>query len=132
MKRKVLVADDEAHILHVLSTKLAKAGYEVVTALDGEEALELCLAEKPDMVITDYQMPCLTGLELCHRLRQNAQAREIPVLMLTARGFDIAPGEMAAAGIAGVLSKPFSPREILERVGQLLGETAKPTEGRQL
>lgn len=122
MGKRVLVADDEAHILHVVSMKLAHAGYEVLTALDGEEAMELCLAEKPDLLITDYQMPCLTGLELCEKLRESEQTREIPVLMLTAHGFDIEPDKMAAAGIAGVLTKPFSPREVLVSVERLLGE----------
>jgi two-component system, OmpR family, alkaline phosphatase synthesis response regulator PhoP len=121
VKKKILVADDEAHILHIVSMKLSNAGYEVVTAVDGEEALELCLAEKPDLVITDFQMPYLTGLELSHRLRQEEQTKSIPVLMLTARGFEIEPGEMAKAGIVDVLSKPFSPREVLERVQQLVG-----------
>lgn len=120
MAKKVLVADDEAHILYVLSMKLSNAGYEVVTALDGEEALELCQAERPDLVIADYQMPYLTGLELCKKLRESDKTRDVPVLMLTARGFDIEPHEMVAAGIAGVMSKPFSPREVLARVDQLL------------
>lgn len=131
MGRKVLVVDDEAHIVHVLSMKLANAGYEAIAAVDGEEALELCLAERPDLVITDYQMPCMTGLEFCRRLRSNNQTKDIPVLMLTARGFDIPPHEMAAAGIAGVMSKPFSPREVLSRVGGLLaGQTAEQSNGR--
>lgn len=120
MGKKVLVADDEAHILHVVSMKLANAGYEVLTALDGEEAYELCLAELPDLVITDYQMPYMTGLELCRRLRQDKSTREAPVLMLTARGLEIEQEEMIAAGIAATISKPFSPREVLAMVEKLL------------
>ncbi len=118
--QKILVADDEAHILHVVTMKLNHAGYEIITAMDGEEALELTLAEKPDLVITDFQMPYMTGLELCMRLRQNEQTRNIPVLMLTARGFDIEEHEMAEAGIRDVISKPFSPREVLRSVQHLL------------
>ncbi len=118
--RKILVADDEAHIRHVVSMKLANAGYEIITATDGEEALELALTEKPDMIITDFQMPFMSGLELCTRLRENELTRDIPVLMLTARGFDIEEHEMAAAGLRDVLSKPFSPREVLRRVQHLL------------
>ena len=121
MSAKILVADDEAHILHVVSMKLRNAGYEVFTAVDGEEALELAKAEKPDLVITDFQMPIMTGLELCKALRAIDSLRDIPAVMLTARGFDIGPGEMAAAGITAVLAKPFSPREVLERVTELLG-----------
>lgn len=120
MSRKVLVADDEAHIRHIVSMKLRNAGYQVITATDGEEALELCLAERPDLVITDYQMPYMTGLEMCGKLRENDRTRGIPVLMLTARGFDIETHKMIEAGIAGTLSKPFSPREVLTRVQELL------------
>lgn len=117
---KILVADDEAHILHVVSMKLRNAGYEVMTAVDGEEAMELCVSDRPDLVITDYQMPLMTGLEVCRRLRENELTSSIPTIMLTARGFDIEPGEMHNAGIAAVLAKPFSPRELLDKVNSLL------------
>jgi len=118
--KKILVADDETHILHVVSMKLLNAGYEVITAMDGEEARDLCLAELPDLLITDYQMPCMTGLELCTQLRADERTRDIPALMLTARGFDIEPEEMAAAGISAILAKPFSPREVLQKVEALI------------
>ena len=120
MSKKILVADDETHILHVVSMKLLNAGYEVITAMDGEEARDLCLAELPDLLITDYQMPYMTGLELCKQLHADEQTRAIPALMLTARGFDIESGEMAAAGISAVLAKPFSPRELLQTVEALV------------
>ena len=124
MAKKILVADDEAHILHVVSMKLRNAGYEVITAEDGQEALELCEAEKPDLIITDYQMPAKTGLEVCKELRQHEATKAIPAIMLTARGFDIEPQEMAEAGIAAVMAKPFSPREVLEKVACLLAGAA--------
>ncbi len=122
MSATILVADDEAHILHVVSMKLRNAGLEVITAVDGEEALELCLAEQPDLLITDFQMPYMTGLELCVALRE--QGKEIPAILLTARGFDISPDEVAGTGITAVLAKPFSPREVLAKVQSLL-ETAE-------
>jgi len=117
--KKILVADDETYILHVVSRKLLNAGYEVITAMDGEEARDLCLAELPDLLITDYQMPYMTGLELCRQLRADERTRAIPALMLTARGFDVEQGELAAAGISAVLAKPFSPREVLQKVEAL-------------
>ena len=120
--KRIIAADDEAHILHIVSMKLKNAGYEVMTAMDGEEAMELCQAEHPDLLITDYQMPYMSGLELCKELRRGEQTKDIPALMLTARGFDIEPDEMAEAGIAAVLAKPFSPREVLQRVRDLIGE----------
>jgi len=126
--KKILVADDEAHIRHIVSMKLSNAGYEVATAEDGEEALELAQSDSPELVITDFQMPYLTGLEMCRRLRQTHSAEQIPVLMLTARGFDIEPDEMAAAGISDVLSKPFSPREVLQKVQELIGQAGEARE----
>jgi len=100
--------------------KLKNAGYNVLTAMDGEEALELCASEVPDLVITDLQMPIMSGLDLCKAMRASDETKGIPAILLTARGFDLEPAEMAEAGIAVVLAKPFSPREVLEHVKRVL------------
>jgi CheY-like chemotaxis protein len=121
-KPLILVVDDETHILHVMTLKLAKAGYDVITAEDGEEALEVALRHEPDLVITDYQMPFMTGLELCIQLQQHDRTRATPALMLTARGFSLAGEYMDQTNILGVISKPFSPRDVLGRVRELVGE----------
>jgi two-component system alkaline phosphatase synthesis response regulator PhoP len=105
----------------VVSLKLSNAGYEVITAEDGEEGLEVALQRNPDVVITDYQMPYMTGLELCTALKQHEVTRATPALMLTARGFSISNEALDKTNIVGVLSKPFSPREVLGRVQELLG-----------
>jgi CheY-like chemotaxis protein len=115
-----LVVDDEVHILHVVSLKLCNAGYEVITAQDGREALELAQTERPDVIITDFQMPFLSGLELCQRLKQIPSTREIPAVMLTARGFTLDESAMQATGIRVCLNKPFSPREVLRVVDEML------------
>lgn len=122
MSFKILIADDEAHILHVLSMKLKNAGFVVVTAMDGEEALELCQSERPDMLITDNQMPFLTGMELATQVHQIEALKTLPIMLLTARGYDLTNEDIAAAGIAAVLAKPFSPREVLEKVATFLGQ----------
>jgi CheY-like chemotaxis protein len=122
--KKILVVDDEAHILHVVSLKLRNAGFDVVTAGDGEEGLDIALQVIPDLIITDFQMPFMTGLELCQRLKTSPQTAEIPALMLTARGFSLTPGDLAATNIVGVLSKPFSPREVLAKVQELVSTVA--------
>ncbi len=114
--KKVLVVDDEVHILHVVSLKLQNAGYEVVTTQDGSEALEVAQVELPDLIITDYQMPHLSGLELCCKLRNIPSTREIPAIMLTARGFSLDSKATTAAGIIKCVNKPFGPREILRIV----------------
>lgn len=123
MSAKIIVADDEAHILHVVSMKLRNSGYEIITAVDGEEALDLCKQENPALLITDNQMPYMTGLELCKELRKDERTKDIKAIMLTARGFDIEEEELEGSGISEVLAKPFSPREVLQRVKQLLGES---------
>lgn len=124
-KPLILVVDDEAHIRHVVTLKLSNAGYNVITAEDGEEGLELCLEHLPDLVITDYQMPYMTGLELCIGLKKHPSTSAIPALMLTARGFSIASEYMDQTNILEVTSKPFSPRDILLRVQELLGEVVE-------
>ncbi|MCA9293379.1 MAG: response regulator [Phycisphaerales bacterium] len=119
---KILVVDDEAHIVHVVALKLRNAGYTVVTASDGEEALELAINELPDLVITDLQMPYLSGLQLCEKLRETKELAHVPAMMLTARGYSIAEEDLARTNIRAVLSKPFSPREVLERTKTMLAE----------
>jgi two-component system phosphate regulon response regulator PhoB len=116
----ILVADDEAHIVHVVTLKLQNAGYRVITAEDGEEALALAIEHQPDLVITDFQMPFMTGLELCMQLKTHEQTKTIPALMLTARGFSLASEYLEQTNIVTVLSKPFSPRDILARVQELI------------
>ncbi len=119
--RRVLVADDESHILNVVSLKLRNAGYQVLTARDGQEALELAQQNHPDLLITDYHMPMLSGLELCRRLRQDPATAGIPAIMLTARGYSLSDADTAHSGICRMLSKPFSPRHLLLTVEEVIG-----------
>jgi CheY-like chemotaxis protein len=122
MIKTILVADDESHILNVVSLKLRNAGYRVVTARDGQEALELAEQEKPDLIITDYHMPQLSGLELCQKLKQQESTSMIPAIMLTARGYHLEPEDTEKSGIQRMLSKPFSPRQLLTTVNEVLQE----------
>jgi CheY-like chemotaxis protein len=122
--KKILVADDESHILHVVSLKLRNAGFEVLTASDGQEALELAQAQRPDLLITDYHMPQLSGLELCQKLKQDSATARIPTIMLTARGYQLDPKDTQGSGILRMISKPFSPRHLLEAVNEVLLEAA--------
>ncbi len=120
--KRVLVADDDVHILDVVSYKLQNAGLEVITARNGQEALEQAQVERPDLLIMDYQMPGLNGLEVCLQLREEPQTQRIPAIMLTARGLDVEQSELDRAGISVVIAKPFSPREVLSCVEELLGQ----------
>ena len=123
-EKTILVADDETHILHVVSLKLRNAGFRVLTARDGQEALEIAQHEHPDLLITDYHMPQLSGLELCQRLKQDAHTSGIPAIMLTARGYHLEPHDTEQSGILRMLSKPFSPRHLLTTVNEVLAGKA--------
>jgi CheY-like chemotaxis protein len=126
--KTILIADDETHILNVLSIKLQNAGYNVITAEDGAEAYELACTQKPDLVITDYQMPRLSGLELCSKLTCDPATSDVSAILLTARGFSMSEEDMRLGNIKEVITKPFSPRKVLSRVQELLGEAAPAAE----
>ena len=123
-EKTILVADDETHILNVVSLKLRNAGFNVITARDGQEALEMAQQNHPDLLITDYHMPQLSGLELCQRLKQDNGTSNIPAIMLTARGYHLEPHDTEQSGILRMLSKPFSPRQLLSTVNEVLEEKA--------
>ena len=127
--KTILVVDDEAHIVQVLSLKLRNAGYLVQTAADGEEAFETARADCPDLVIADFQMPYMTGIELCRALAADPVTADVPVLILTARGYAIDDADLAVGNIRDVVSKPFSPRGILKQVEGLLGTPDQPRSG---
>jgi two-component system alkaline phosphatase synthesis response regulator PhoP len=119
-ERKVLVVDDEIHIVHVVAIKLRNNGFEVITAANGAEAFELACSEKPDIIVTDFQMPVMTGLELVEKIRQDEATKEIPVILLTARSFAIEDEQKQNLQISECLSKPFSPKELLRSIEDVL------------
>ena len=123
--KKVLVVDDEVHIIHVVAIKLRNNGFEVISASDGGEAFELACSEKPDIIVTDFQMPVMTGLELVKKLRQNEATQNTPVIMLTARGFAVEDKQREDLQISEFLSKPFSPKELLRSIEDILYQAAK-------
>jgi len=118
--KTVLVVDDEIHIVHVVAIKLRNNGYEVISADNGAEALELALKDKPDIIVTDYQMPIMSGLELIGKLREHDETKDTPVIMLTARSFAISQEQQDELKISGCLSKPFSPKELLGNIEDIL------------
>jgi len=118
--KKVLVVDDEIHIVHVVAIKLRNNGYEVISAENGAEAFQVACEENPDIIVTDFQMPAMTGLELVAKLRECEQTKDTPVILLTARNFAISPEEQQGLQISGCLSKPFSPKELLGNIEDIL------------
>ncbi len=104
-----------------------RAGFEVACARDGQEAWEQIAIAPPDLLVTDLQMPRMDGLELVRRVRANAATRDLPILMLTAKGFEIPTLDIQRdLGVLAVLAKPFSPRELVQRIGAVLGLPAPP------
>jgi len=122
----ILLADDEPLITCVVAQKLQSAGYAVIVARDGEEAFEAATRTTPSLVVTDLQMPRMSGFELAQKLKMHAPTSNVPVIMLTARGYILQPHEMASTNIRHLLSKPFSPRDVLAKVNALLGREAAP------
>ena len=116
----VLVADDEPDLLSLVEYALKDAGYDVLTARDGEEALQLALDHTPDVAVLDVRMPKLTGLDVTTRLRHLGDVGRTRVLLLTAatEKEDVARGFQA--GAHGYLEKPFSPWELVQRVEALI------------
>ena len=88
-KGKILVVDDEIYIVHILDFSLGMEGYEVITALDGEQAIEKARAEKPDLIVLDIMMPKLDGYETCKMLKAESDTKEIPVILLSAKGRNV-------------------------------------------
>jgi two-component system, OmpR family, alkaline phosphatase synthesis response regulator PhoP len=118
--RKVLVVDDEVHIVHVVAIKLRNNGYEPITAGNGQEAYDLACRENPDIIIADYAMPVMTGLELLEKLRENETTRNIPFILLTARNFAIDDVNQQRLNVSQCITKPFSPKELLRNIEDIL------------
>ena len=123
-KRKALVVDDEFHIVQVVAIKLKNNGFDVVTAENGSDGYAVASQDLPDIIISDYQMPVMNGVEMIEKLRQNPETAHIPVIMLTARGFSIEDAQKEQLQIAACLSKPFSPREVLQTIEDVLKQDA--------
>lgn len=123
MKRKILVVDDEKELVKLITFHLTIAGYDVLSANNGIEALEICETEKPALIILDIMLPRIDGWEVCRRLKQNPRTSNIPIIMLSAlsevddklKGFDL--------GTDDYVTKPFSPRELVVRVKRVLARS---------
>ena len=113
---KVLVIDDEEYIQHILNFSFGAEGYEVVTAADGEEGIRKAKSEKPDIIVLDIMMPKMDGYEACKRLKSDPSTKNIPVILLTAKGREVDRKLGSQAGADDYVVKPFSPGRLIERV----------------
>ncbi|MFY8093666.1 MAG: phosphate regulon transcriptional regulator PhoB [Niveispirillum sp.] len=120
LKPLILVVEDEADLVTLLSYNLEREGFRVVTAGDGEEALLLADERSPHLILLDWMLPLMSGLEVCRQLRRNPKTRETPVIMLTARGEEADKVRGLNSGADDYLSKPFSPTELVARIRAVL------------
>ena len=118
---KILIADDEPNIVISLEYLLKREGYQVLVARDGQEALEAIAREHPDLVLLDVMMPHKTGFEVCQAVRSTPGVEATPILMLTARGRETDVAKGLALGANAYMTKPFSTRELVVKVAEMLG-----------
>lgn len=122
MTRSILVVDDEPNIVMSLEFLIKQAGYEVRVARDGEAALQAIEEQPPDLVLLDVMMPKRDGFDVCETIRANPAWKDIPIIMLTAKGRDVEREKGLALGADAYITKPFSTREAMERIKQFLSE----------
>lgn len=119
--RTVVVADDDADIRDLVAFKLDNAGFTVVPAADGDEALDLVLEHRPDLALLDVMMPGRSGLDVLRSIRADDSLAGTRVILLTARARDVDVDEGFSTGADDYLTKPFNPRELVHRVTALIG-----------
>jgi DNA-binding response OmpR family regulator len=122
MAKKILIADDEPNIVTALEFLLSRAGFELCIVRDGEAALKAIAEFQPDLVLLDVMMPLRNGFEVCQMIRENAAWRQVKVVMLTAKGRDTEVSKGLALGADAYVSKPFSTKDLVDRVKELLGQ----------
>lgn len=136
-KRKILAVDDQKNIVKLIQVNLEKAGYDVVCAYDGIEALDKVYTERPDLIVLDVMMPRKDGFVTLKELKQNPATKDIPVIMLTAKAQDADIFKGWQSGVDCYLTKPFNPPELLtfvKRIFSHLEEAGKkdPTDGKKI
>lgn len=123
--RKILIADDEHNIRHILDFSLHSEGFDVISAENGEDAFTLAVSEIPDLVILDVMMPGQGGIETCRQIKDDERTAHVPVILLTARSSRQDRQEGEAAGADSYITKPFSPQKVITTVQEYLGVTSK-------
>ena len=125
LKSRILVVDDEPDTVELIAFNLKNAGYQVVSAADGAEALRKARSTEPQLIILDLMLPEIDGLEVCKMLRADPVTTHIPILMLTAKAAEVDRILGLELGARDYVTKPFSPRELILRVRNLLSENSK-------
>lgn len=123
LQPNVLIVEDEPPLVELLSYNLEKAGFQIHIARDGEEALLAVEERKPDLILLDWMLPYVSGIEICRRIRRNPETRNVPIIILTARGEEDDRIRGLEAGADDYVVKPFSPSELVARVRAVLRRT---------
>lgn len=123
-KQTILVVDDEPDIVELVSYNLRRAGYDVITAFSGEKAIDLAYKKKPALIILDLMLPGISGLNVCRKLKSNPSTENIQIIMLTAKGEDVDIITGIDSGVDDYVTKPFSPRVLVARVGLAMRKIA--------
>ena len=123
LQPRVLIVEDEPPLVELLSYNLEKAGFQIHIARDGEEALLAVEERKPDLILLDWMLPYVSGIEICRRIRRNPETRNVPIIILTARGEEDDRIRGLEAGADDYVVKPFSPSELVARVRAVLRRT---------
>ena len=126
MAKRVLIADDEPNIVTSLEFLMTQSGYQVQVARSGEEALAMLESFRPDLVLLDVMMPQRSGYEVCQKMRSHPDWRHIKIVMLSAKGREAEVSKGLSLGADAYVTKPFSNRELMARVGGLLDEGDAP------
>ena len=121
MNKRILIADDEPNIVLSLEFLMKREGFEVQVAADGEAALQAIAAQVPDLILLDIMLPKKDGFDVCQQIRSHPQWQSIKVVMLTAKGRDTEVSKGIALGADAYMTKPFSTRDLVAQVRQLLG-----------
>ena len=122
MPKTIVIADDEPHVLRSLEFILKKQGYNVITAVNGEEALEKVRGNEPDLVFLDIQMPKMDGNSVLRNLRDDPKYKDLYIVMITAKGQEADRLHSLESGANEYVTKPYSPRKLVGRVKEILGE----------
>lgn len=120
MSHKILVVDDEEDIVMIVQARMETSGFNVITAQDGQEALQKAKEEGPDLIILDVMMPKMDGFKVCGLLKADQRYNNIPIIMLTARAQSENENILAEVGAEAYLTKPFDAEELLGKVNELL------------
>jgi DNA-binding response OmpR family regulator len=119
-RKRILLVEDEPELNRAIKIRLEAAGFEIISAMDGEEGLEMARKEKPDLIVLDLILPNMSGFDVCHKLKIDKEYKDIPIIMLTAK---FQPNDIRfgiAMGADAYITKPYESQELFTKIGELL------------